>query len=79
MKITKVLTDNGSQFTDRFTAKGSPLAPHAFYKRCADLGLEHRLSPPGIYQTNSMVERFGSRVAGSWRRRASSRRPVGRP
>lgn len=64
MKITKVLTDNGSQFTDRFTAKGKkPTGSHAFYKRCADLGLEHRLSPPRHLQTNSMVERFNGRVA----------------
>ena len=47
MKIQKILTDNGSQFTDRFTAKDKRASgKHAFDVSCADLGIEHRLSPP---------------------------------
>jgi transposase InsO family protein len=63
MKIAKVLTDNGSQFTDRFTGKGKkPSGTHAFDKRCAGLGIEHRLAPPRHPQTNGMVERFNGRI-----------------
>lgn len=63
MKITKVLTDNGSQFTDRFTGKGKKSSgAHAFDKRCAGLDIEHRLAPPRRPQTNGMVERFNGRI-----------------
>jgi transposase InsO family protein len=47
MKIQKILTDNGSQFTDRFTAKDKrATGKHAFDVRCAEMGIVHRLSPP---------------------------------
>ncbi len=47
MKIEKLLTDNGSQFTDRFTSKNkTPSGDHAFDRECALLGIEHRLIPP---------------------------------
>jgi transposase InsO family protein len=63
MKIAKVLTDNGSQFTDRFTGKRkTPSGTHAFDKRCAGLDIEHRLAPPRHPQTNGMVERFNGRI-----------------
>ena len=36
MKIEKLLTGNGSQFTDRFTAKRKqPSGCHAFDRMCA--------------------------------------------
>jgi len=64
MKITKLLTDNGTQFTDRFTAKGKqPSGGHAFDQACAQLGIEHRLCPPRHPQTNGMVERFNGRIS----------------
>jgi transposase InsO family protein len=63
MAITKVLTDNGSQFTDRFTSKArQPSGRHHFDVRCKALGIEHRLCPPRHPQTNGMVERFNARV-----------------
>ncbi len=63
MIITKVLTDNGSQFTDRFTNKAKePSGRHHFDVRCKALGIEHRLCPPRHPQTNGMVERFNARV-----------------
>jgi hypothetical protein len=63
MMITKVLTDNGSQFTDRFTSKArEPSGRHHFDVRCKALGIEHRLCPPRHPQTNGMVERFNARV-----------------
>ena len=63
MKILKLLTDNGTQFTDRFTSKTKqPTGRHGFDVRCKALGIEHRLSPPRHPQTNGMVERFNGRV-----------------
>jgi transposase InsO family protein len=64
MKIVKLLTDNGSQFTDRFTRKKrEPTGRHVFDVRCAALNIEHRLSPPRHPQTNGMVERFNGRIS----------------
>ena len=64
MLISKVLTDNGSQFTDRFTSRQRvPSNEHAFDKACLALNIEHRLSPPRHPQTNGMVERFNGRVS----------------
>jgi transposase InsO family protein len=64
MKIQKILTDNGSQFTDRFTARDKrATGKHAFDVSCAEMGMVHRLSPPRHPQTNGMVERFNGRIS----------------
>lgn len=64
MKVEKVLTDNGSQFTDRFTSKTrKPTGQHAFDRECALLHIEHRLIKPRHPQTNGMVERFNGRIS----------------
>ncbi|MHD0215554.1 hypothetical protein ACQZEU_12540, partial [Corynebacterium diphtheriae] len=64
IKIIKLLTDNGSQFTDRFTTKDrKPSGQHAFDKVCTAMGIEHRLAPPRHPQTNGMVERFNGRIS----------------
>jgi transposase InsO family protein len=66
VKITKLLTDNGSQFTDRFTAKGrkkEPSGRHLFDRLCKQSEIEHRLIPPRHPQTNGMVERFNGRIS----------------
>lgn len=64
MKIAKILTDNGSQFTDRFTSKKrEPSGAHKFDVRCKALAIEHRLCPPRHPQTNGMVERFNGRIS----------------
>ena len=64
MKITRVLTDNGKAFTDRLFGlrKRSPTGQHEFALLCAELGIEHRLTPPMRPRTNGMVERFNGRV-----------------
>jgi transposase InsO family protein len=64
MHIKTILTDNGSQFTDRFTSKKrSPSGEHAFDLVCKDFGIDHRLIPPRHPQTNGMVERFNGRIS----------------
>ena len=66
IKICKLLTDNGSQFTDRFTSKSKKKEPsghHVFDRLCKQFEIEHRLIPPGHPQTNGMVERFNGRIS----------------
>ena len=64
VKIEKILTDNGTQFTDRFTSKEKwPSGNHAFDQACKTHTIEHRLSPPRHRQTNGMVERFNGRIS----------------
>ena len=64
MNITRVLTDNGKAFTDRLFGlrKRAATGQHEFDQLCADLGIEHRLTPPMRPQTNGMVERFNGRI-----------------
>ena len=47
-KITKLLTDNGKEFTDRFVCGGerTPTGEHIFDQLCTELGIEHRLIKP---------------------------------
>ena len=64
MKIRTILTDNGSQFTDRFTTKSRvATGKHVFDLACEELAIEHRLCPPRRPQTNGMVERFNGRIS----------------
>ena len=64
MTITRVLTDNGKSFTDRLFGlrKRAATGQHEFDMLCAELGIEHRLTPPMRPQTNGMVERFNGRI-----------------
>ena len=65
MRIQKVLTDNGKEFTDRLFASRArqPTGEHEFDQLCASLGIEHRLTKPRTPRTNGMVERFNGRIA----------------
>ncbi len=62
--IRTVLTDNGKEFTDRLFGlrKRAATGAHAFDALCADLDIDHRLTPPKSPQTNGMVERFNGRI-----------------
>jgi transposase-like protein len=63
-KITKLLTDNGKEFTDRFRKNTNfkPTGKHLLDKKCADNDIEHRLTKPYTPQTNGMVERMNRKV-----------------
>lgn len=65
VNIRIILTDNGKEFTDRFTANGErePTGKQAFDQVCTGLTIEHRLIPLRHPQTNGMVERFNGRIA----------------
>ena len=64
-KITKVLTDNGKEFTDRFCATGQrePTGNHLFDLVCFKNNIEHRLIKARTPQTNGMIERFNGRIS----------------
>ncbi|AZU03816.1 transposase ISRme5 [Glycocaulis alkaliphilus] len=68
LKVHTVLSDNGSEFTDRFAVdkKGKPedrpSGTHAFDRVCAAHGVKHRLTRPFRPQTNGMAERFNRRL-----------------
>jgi transposase InsO family protein len=65
IKIVKLLTDNGKEFTDRLFAsrERGPTGEHEFDRLCIELEIEHRLTRPRTPKTNGMVERFNGRIA----------------
>jgi len=68
LRVHTILTDNGSEFTDRFAVdkKAKPLdrpsGEHAFDLVCRAHRIAHRLTRPFRPQTNGMVERFNRRI-----------------
>lgn len=80
IKISKILTDNGSQFTNRFTNKDKkPSGRHVFDKVCAGMSIEHRLAPAPHPHTNGMVERYNGRISELLIARLTWRRPCTTP
>ena len=65
IRITKILTDNGKEFTDRLFASRArePSGNHVFDQTCQQFAIEHRLTRPRTPRTNGMVERFNGRIA----------------
>ena len=67
--VHTILTDNGSEFTDRFAVdmkakpEGKPSGRHPFDKLCARKRIKHKLTRPFKPQTNGMAERFNRRIA----------------
>jgi transposase-like protein len=57
IKMQKILTDNGKEFTDRLFASRARNATgnHEFDQLCHALNIEHRLTKPRTPRTNGMV------------------------
>lgn len=54
----EVMTDNGKQFTDRFSRYGPSRGEVLFDKICRHNGITHRLTAPASPNQNGKVERF---------------------
>ena len=67
-RVHTILTDNGSEFTDRFAVDmknkphDRPSGRHPFDRLCREHAIEHRLTRPYHQQTNGLVERFNRRI-----------------
>jgi len=63
MVIEMPLTENGSQFTDRFTRAGrQATGQHVFDLTCNEWAIAHCLCRPRHPKTNGMVECFNGRI-----------------
>ena len=64
--ITHILTDNGLEFTDKFSrGKTEASGNHKFDKECEKDNIEHRLTEPATPKTNGMVERVNGVIKDS--------------
>ena len=66
--VHTILTDNGSEFTDRFgdarwRKRDKGTGAHPFDRVCQSHGIAHKLTQPYRPQTNGMAERFNRRLA----------------
>jgi len=81
--VHTVLTDNGSEFTDRFgdarwRKRSRGTGRHPFDRVCRDHGVVHRLTRTFRPQTNGMAERFNRRLAEALRQHPASTRNQGK-
>ena len=83
-RVHAILTDNGSEFTDRFAVdmkekpEGKPSGRHPFDRLCTAHAIDHRLTRPFKPQTNGMVERFNRRLAEALRHAPADARNGGK-
>jgi len=62
--ITKILTDNGTEFTDRFQRiDKKPSGNRLLDQVCSENNVDHRLLKPYHLQTNGMVKRLNGRIS----------------
>jgi transposase len=83
LPVHTVLTDNGSEFTDRFgdarwRRRRDGTGRHAFDRVCARHRITHKLTRPYRPQTNGVVERFNRRLSEALRAVAANGRNAGR-
>lgn len=81
--VHTILTDNGSEFTDRFgdarwRKRQRGTGRHPFDRVCKDHGIEHRLTRAFRPQTNGMAERFNRRLAEAIRQHPAASRNQGK-
>ena len=81
--VHTILTDNGSEFTDRFgdarwRKRDRGTGAHPFDKVCQSHGVKHKLTRPYRPQTNGMVERFNRRLGEALDRHPSPGSNAGR-
>jgi transposase-like protein len=61
--LSHVLTDNGAEFTDKFTSrKNKASGNHEFDGACIKGHIDHRLTAPFTPKTNGMVERVNGTI-----------------
>jgi transposase InsO family protein len=81
--VHTILTDNGSEFTDRFgdarwRKRDKGTGKHPFDRICQAHAIKHKLTKPYSPQTNGMVERFNRRIADALRSHPKSADNAGR-
>jgi transposase InsO family protein len=81
--VHTVLTDNGSEFTDRFgdarwRTRETGTGAHPFDQVCQAHGVRHKLTRPYRPQTNGMAERFNRRLAEALNAHPRSKANLGR-
>jgi transposase InsO family protein len=81
--VHTILTDNGSEFTDRFgdarwRKRQRGTGAHPFDQVCQSRGVRHKLTRPYHPQTNGMAERFNRRLAEALRSHPRAKANLGK-